>query len=33
MIKTDDDMNRVGNRAIEGESPVKEVRGERWYPE
>jgi hypothetical protein len=33
MIKTKDDMNRVGNRAKEGESPVKEVQGERWYPE
>ena len=29
IIATEDDMNRVGNRATEGESPVKEVRGER----
>ena len=29
IIATEDDMNRVGNRAREGDSPVKEVRGER----
>ena len=28
-IETEDDMNRVGNRAAEGDSPVKEVGGER----
>ena len=33
MIKTKEDLNWVGNQAKEGESPVKEVRGERWYPE
>ena len=33
MIETEADLNRVGKRAGEGESPVRERGGERWYPE
>jgi hypothetical protein len=33
MIKIQIDMNRMGKRATEGESPVKEDEEERWYPE